>query len=87
MVREILIPTEPTLHLRLPAEFVGKTIEVLAFEVTAADAPAPVRETADDEAAAFEIRLARIRAVAAKTPLDLRGFVFDRDDANNYDDE
>ena len=85
MVREILIPTETTLYLRLPAEFVGKRIEVLAFEVTEAEtAPLP---DATREAAEYEARLMRIRAVAARTPLDLRDFKFDRDDANNYDDE
>ena len=90
MVREILIPTEPSIFLSLPPEFVGKRIEVLAFEVGEEAIPPPAaarlmpsREDDPD----FEARLARIRAIAAKTPLDLRNFKFDRDEANNYDDD
>jgi hypothetical protein len=88
MVRGIFIPTDTTLHLHLPAEFVGKRIEVMAFEAAEAEQPFPASPAgAEAPDSGYETRLARIRAVAAKTPLDLSDYRFDRDDANNYDDE
>ncbi len=81
MVREILIPTETTLHLRLPAEFVGKRIEVLAFEV---GEPEAVTMPAPDTSVQ---RLADVRQIFAGVEVDLSNFKFDRNDANNYNDE
>ena len=43
-------------------------------------------ETTTDTAS-IEARLARIRAIFADTQLDLSNFKFDRDEANNYEDE
>ncbi len=89
MIREILIPTEPIVHLRVPAAFVGKRIEVTALEVSDLQSSPTEAETEVDPTpdAAYAARLARIQAISARTPLDLRGFTFNRDEATNYDDE
>jgi len=37
MLREIITPTEPSFTMRLPEEMIGKTVEVIAFEIDTAD--------------------------------------------------
>lgn len=75
LVREIIKPTEPNVTVRLPQEMVGKTVELIAFEI---EEPNP--------SSTFEQRLAKIRALTKNSRIDLSGFTFNRDDANNYDD-
>ena len=88
MIREILIPTEPTVHLRVPAAFVGKRIEVTALEVTDVQpAPGETEPELTTDANDRAERLAAIQAIFANHQVDLRGFKFDRDEANNYEDE
>ena len=81
MVRKIVIPQERTYVLELPEEFVGKEVEVLAFEV-------------EEEGSMHEIspspqkkpeRLQQIRDTFAKYRVDMGDFKFDRDEANNYE--
>ena len=80
MVREILIPTENTYLLHLPDSFVGRRVEVLAFEVEApAEAVATPESTTEHRAA--------IKSIFAGVTVDLSKFKFDRNEANNYDDE
>ena len=84
MVREILVPTEPLLYLRLPDDFVGKRIEVIAFpveEATGAGAAGAAERAAD---ATPGQRLAAVRAIFADVAVDLSAFRFDRDAANEY---
>jgi hypothetical protein len=33
MIRQIIIPTQKTFTIELPEEFIGKKVEVLAFEL------------------------------------------------------
>ena len=77
MLREIIKPTGPLYTMRLPEELVGKTVEVIAFEV------------GDEDAAqtplSFEERVERIKAITKNSLTDLRSFKFNRDEANNYD--
>ena len=80
MVREILVPTENTYLLHLPDSFVGRPVEVLAFEVEA-----PAAGVATPESAAE--RRAAIKGIFADVAIDLSKFKFDRNEANNYDDE
>lgn len=82
MIREIIVPTGNTLTLELPDSFVGKEIEVLAFEVPAARPPTTTQVSEDELAR----RIAEIRAIVAPHRVDLSNFKFDRDEANNYDE-
>ena len=75
LLREILVPTEPLVTARLPGEMVGKTVELIAFEIEQ-----PVVPTTREE------RLARIRELTKNSLFDLSGYKFNRDEANNYDD-
>ena len=79
MVRKILIPTENTYLLHLPDSFVGRRVEVLAFEVEA-----PAEAMARPDVASTR---AHLQALVAGHLVDLRDFKFDRNEANNYDDE
>lgn len=78
MLHQIVIPTNNTLTLRLPDEFVGKEVEVWA---------APVAQPATLPLAEAELmrKAAAIRAVASQYPLDMSRFTFDRDEANDYE--
>ncbi len=77
MVREIIKPAGPLYTMRLPEEMIGKTVEVIAFEVAGEDA---LQATST-----FEERIKRIREITKNTLLNLSGFKFNRDEANNYD--
>ena len=82
MIREIVVPTGNTLTLALPDSFVGKEIEVLAFELNPSEAP--VRSELSE--ADMEERLAYVRSIFDGARVDLSNYKFDRDEANNYDD-
>lgn len=57
---------------------VGKTVEIIAFEIS--DQSPPV--DSDKQA-----RLGRIRNLTKDKLIDLSGFKFNRDIANDYDDK
>ena len=80
MVREILVLTENTYLLHLPDSFVGRSVEVLAFEVEAPAEAAAMPESVAEQKAA-------IKSIFAGVTVDLSKFKFDRNEANNYDDE
>lgn len=75
MLREIITPTEPSFTMRLPQEMIGKTVEVIAFEINTPDV---VMDKVQ--------RLKEIEDLTKTTLVDLSGFKFDRDQANNYDE-
>jgi len=62
--------------MRIPREMIGKTVEVIAFEIND-NGPVP-----GDKAQ----RLLEIENLTKNTLVDLSGFKFDRDQANNYDE-
>ncbi|HJP64630.1 MAG TPA: hypothetical protein VJ844_14385 [Mucilaginibacter sp.] len=78
MLREIITPQNPVVTVRLPDEMVGKTIEVIAFEIDS--------EVAKSETSTKEERLKRIEELTASSLVDLSNFKFNRDEANNYDE-
>ena len=81
MIRKIVIPQERTLVLELPEEFVGKEVEVLAFEVDK-------NTSVSEPSSTIQSREERIEyLVKALEPyrVDMSGYKFDRDEANNYD--
>jgi len=77
MLREIITPLEPVVTMRLPEEMVGKTVEVIAFEIDDASTKKP--------SLTKEQRLQLIDDLTANTMVDLTNFTFNRDEANNYE--
>jgi hypothetical protein len=75
MIREIISRAEENVTLQLPKEMVGKTVEVIAFEI----------EESKPELTKEE-RLLRIREITKSSMKDLSNFKFNRDEANNYDE-
>lgn len=75
MLREIITPSEPSFTMRLPEEMVGKTVEVIAFEI---NEQKPVPDKVQ--------RLMEIEDLTKTTLVDLSAFKFNRDQANNYDE-
>ena len=75
MLREIIKPQKASFTMRLPKEMVGKTIEVIAFEIDDAE------NTSDKR-----LRFQEIEELTKATLVDLSGFKFDRNEANNYDE-
>ncbi len=74
MLREIITPTQSAVTVLLPEEMIGKTVELIAFEI-GESVPSST----------YEERLARIEAITSKSLVDLSGFKFNRDEANDYD--
>jgi len=77
MLRQIIKPSEPSFTLILPSDMIGKTVEVIAFEIED-------NTTKKKTDKAEKIRL--IRAITGKSLVDLSNFKFNRDDANNYNE-
>ena len=74
MLREIIKPQKASFTMRLPEEMVGKTVEVIAFEI---DEAKPMSTKTQ--------RLEKIEELTKSSMVDLSGFKFDRDSANDYD--
>ena len=81
MIRKIITPQERTLVLELPEEFVGKAVEVLAFEVEDEDSTHEISRSTQKKSE----RLQQIRDTFAKYRVDMSDFKFDRNEANNYE--
>lgn len=77
MVRKIITPDSSLVTVQLPENMVGKTVELLAFEIEPA--------LMDSEVTKQE-RLKRIEKLTAGSLVDLSGFRFNRDEANDYDE-
>ncbi len=73
MIRKILIPQERTYVLELPESFLGKEVEVLAFEVEKRKEIVPSKSLEDLEK--------ELIGLTVNDP----DFVFDRDEANDYE--
>jgi len=76
LLREIITPTQAAVTVLLPDEMIGKTVEVIAFEIE----EKPGKTTREE-------RLASIEAITGKHRVDLRNFKFNRDEANDYRDD
>lgn len=79
MIRTILKSTKNSLTLELPDDLVGKTIEVIAFEI---DQLTPTKIIQDIERSK---RIEAIDKALGKNRLDLSVYKFYRDEANNYE--
>jgi hypothetical protein len=79
MIRTILKPNKNSLTLQLPDDLVGKVIEVIAFEI---DQISPPKRLQDIEKSK---KIETIDKALSKHRVDLSGFKFDRDEANDYE--
>jgi len=73
MLREIITPKKASITVRIPEEMVGKTVEVIAFEI---ENKSLVPTKAQ--------RLLDIEELTKTSLVDLSNFKFDRDKANDY---
>ena len=71
MIRKIIVPTERQYILEIPASFIGKNVEVLAFEVGEA-------EGSSQEKGSFSERTKDLRYHSG-------GYKFNREEANDYE--
>lgn len=78
MVREIIKNSDAQLSITLPTEMVGKTIEVLAFEIDPSETNTEILLKGN--------RLSVIQKISNSSLIDLSNFVFNREQANNYND-
>ena len=72
MIREIIIPDTGEYTLRIPASFIGKEIEVLAFEVG--------KESTKAKKTIEELEQ-ELTGLTVNDP----DYTFDRNEANNYE--
>jgi hypothetical protein len=75
MLREIITPANQDVMLHLPEEMVGKTVEVIAFEINEVKTVTSKNQ-----------RLSKIEDLTKNSLTDLSNFKFDRNEANNYGD-
>ncbi|MDX2302195.1 MAG: hypothetical protein NW226_05310 [Microscillaceae bacterium] len=81
MIRKIIIPTQDSYLLQLPAYFIGKKVEVLAFELKSET----IRKSKTTVPESKEDRILYLKKVLDKFRVDLSNFTFNRDEANEYD--
>ena len=81
MIRKIIIPLQETYILQLPTDFIGKKIEVLVFEL---DTDKFLDEE-EQQIKEKEARIQYLRQVLEKNRVDLKGYRFDRNEANEYE--
>ncbi|MFP4093143.1 MAG: hypothetical protein ACLFUB_01570 [Cyclobacteriaceae bacterium] len=79
MIRKIFIPQERKLVLELPEAFIGKEVEVLAFEVSQKS------DDVDPSNMTKEERIAHLKKELKPFTVNMSGFKFDRDEANDYE--
>jgi hypothetical protein len=81
MLRQIITPSEPSFTIQFPSDMLGKTIEIIAFELNEQiDEPQVSNDTGK------LLRLKRIEDLTKDKLVDLSNFKFNRDEANNYDE-
>jgi hypothetical protein len=93
MIREIVKPAGSTYTLNLPDEMIGKTVEVIAFEIENEKQKNIIKKTIgqlknepEDTASNTIKDLQDIRKRYSRYPLISHdGYKFDRDEANNYE--
>lgn len=79
MIRTILKSTKNSLTLQLPDDLVGKTIEVIAFEIDQVNPPKKFQDIEKSK------KIEAIDKALSKYRVDLSGYKFDRDEANDYE--
>ena len=79
MLRQIITPLEPSFTLQFPSDMLGKTIEIIAFELKEQRGKSQVSNDSDKM-----LRLKRIEDLTKDKLVDLSNFKFNRDEANDY---
>lgn len=80
MLRQIITPLEPSFTLQFPNDMLGKTIEIIAFELNEQSGKSQVSNDNDKM-----LRLKRIKDLTKDKLVDLRNYKFNRNEANNYE--
>jgi hypothetical protein len=81
MVRQIVVPDEPRLSIDLPQEYVGRSVEVIAFPLNE-----PTHQFPEEPSEAErEAKLERLRKSLEGLTYNSGGYTFNREDANDYD--
>jgi len=80
MIRTILKTSKNSLTIQLPDDLVGKTVEVIAFEIDKTD-PVPVENQSVDKKKLIEA----IEKGLSNYRKDISGFKFNREEANDYE--
>jgi len=77
MLRQIVVPTDNSFTIHLPDEMIGKTVEVIAFEIkeTATSLTYPEANT----------KIIQLNDALEGYTVNSNGYKFDRQDANEYD--
>ncbi|MBS1500415.1 MAG: hypothetical protein JST32_00030 [Bacteroidetes bacterium] len=78
MIREIVKPAGKTYTLNLPEEMIGKTVEVIAFEIDKTQA------TAVSSSATAELRDIK-KKYSKYPPVSHENYKFDRDGAHDHE--
>lgn len=77
MIREIVVPKENKHVLHLPDGYIGKTVEVIAFEI------GEKQEAAfPDESESLAETVRKAKAFFEEIQVDMANFRFDREEAN-----
>ena len=74
MYRQIIIPKDTQLLLQIPSDFVGKQVEIIAFELGKEENIIEIKNTPQ-----------KIEKIFDRFRIDMRNFKFDRNEANNYE--
>ena len=80
MLRQIITPLQSSFTLQFPPDMLGKTVEIIAFEL---EQPGKPQISNDSDKI---LRLKRIEDLTKDKLVDLSNFKFNRDEANNYND-
>jgi hypothetical protein len=72
MFRQVIIPTENKLTLQLPNEMIGKRVEIIAKSIDTPSISSKEKERKE------------VRNIFKDCRVSLSDFIFDRDDANDY---
>ena len=83
MYRTIFIPSEqnPIIPFVIPNEWYGQKVEVLVFPVYGTEEPIKQELSVPERRKSRE----ELNELLDKYPIDLSGFKFNRDEANDYD--
>ena len=77
MLRQIVVPTDNNFTIHLPDEMIGKTVEVIAFEIKEASTPLNYPEA--------NTNIDKLNDALEGYTINSNGYKFDRQDANEYD--
>ncbi len=81
MVRQIVIPENTRLVIDLPEEYIGKSVEVLAFPLSEPD----FNPAEDSTEAEKKAQVERLKIALKGYTFNSGGYKFNREEANDYE--